>query len=115
MSLCHIHFIKSTDSEDLVAFRLYSFDLNEDHEREEIGNIVIDKRNKSFKFIPYKPWKREKYYPPELWLLDDDERRRIASSDYSDHFGGRWSEAIAKVSREFITKEEYPEEHYHIS
>ena len=119
MSFAHLRLNKIERDNYLIEYLVESFDFNEEKEWEEVGKLVMNTATKSYEFQPAKIWSdvasatlRERpIIPPEVFGLDETERKQVIESQYQDYGWGAWSMLIHHWAVSFIEKESFPEYH----
>lgn len=111
MSFAHLRLNKIEQDNFLVEYLVESFDFNEEKEWEKVGKLAIDTAAKNYEFQPAKIWSDRPIIPPEVFGLDETERKQIIESKYQDYGWGAWSMLIHHWAVSFIQKESFPEYH----
>ena len=111
MSFAHLRINRIEQDKSLVEYLVESFDFNEEKEWEKVGKLVMNTAAKNYEFIPAKIWSDRPIIPPEVFGLDETERKQVIESKYRDYGWGAWSMLIHHWAVSFIQKESFPEYH----
>lgn len=111
MSFAHLRLNKIKEDKSQVEYLVESFDFNEEKEWEKVGKLLINTAAKNYEFKPAKIWSDRPIIPPEVFGLDETERKQVIESKYRDYGWGAWSMLIHHWAVSFIQKESFPEYH----
>lgn len=109
MSLCHIQLKKIKEDSDKVIYLAISPDFNDAFEDENVAEIIVNKRNNEYEFLPGKKWVEQKTIPPHFYSRPKEEQDKLLKSQYLGYGNGAWTMKINIWISNIITRGEYPD------
>ena len=97
MSFAHLRLNKIEQDKSQVEYLVESFDFNEEKEWEKVGKLAINTAAKNYEFQPAKIWSDRSIIPPEVFGLDETERKQVIESEYRDYGWGVICQKIIQI------------------
>lgn len=104
MSFAHIQFKKIREEGDFATISVFSPDFNDDREWQEVAELVVNRTDSTYSFTPRNAWTQLKIVPPYIYELNDYERERALSAQFSDYGYGAWSGRIISMLRKMYPR-----------
>ena len=111
MTFCHLKLRKTDESENSVTYSAFSPDFNDKFSDEKMADIVVDKIDKTYEFIPGEKWVSEKTIPPMFYSLPEEKQNELLKNEYKEYGNGAWTMRIHWWISQFIQEGEFPDQH----
>lgn len=109
MSFAHIRLKKISEDRDNITYAALSPDFNDLSEWQEVARVAIDRAGGTHEFLPINAWAHLKVVPPYVYGLNEDERRKILSSEFIDYRCGAWTGRIWSLIYRMQASNSFPE------
>jgi hypothetical protein len=109
MSLAHVRLTKILDLADEARYLAGTPDFSCDGKWEEIGLLVINKKNFSYRFEPSEAALNVHFLPPEIYSMDEVDRHELLKGKYKNFAWGAWSMRINAWALQFLSDNFYPD------
>jgi hypothetical protein len=110
MSLAHIKFFKQRHDETAVVYIVRSPDFNQARAWQDVAEIAIDLKLKSYSFKTLNDWAGQKVVPPYVYGLDSQSLERLLSTEFMSYGYGAWTGRIMSHVTQMLSAEVYPDE-----
>lgn len=108
MVVTHVKFFRVNEDHTWVEYIVKSFDFNDSRNWEQIGQVLINKQDKTYEFKPSKIWTDCKMVPPSVFCVEKTERDNLLKTTYK---GFNWGIGVARIhhwATSFIDEGSFP-------
>jgi hypothetical protein len=109
MTFCHIQLRKIGENDSNVTYAAISSDFNERFADEKMADIVVNKKLKTYEFIPGEKWVSEKTLPPMFYSLPEEKQNQLLEGEYKGYGNGSWTMRIHRWIYQFIQDGVFPD------
>jgi hypothetical protein len=109
MTLCHIKLKKIDENNTSVTYAAISPDFNEKFSNEKMADIILNKRQSTYEFIPGKKWVSEKTLPPMFYSLPKEKQNELLENEYKGYGNGAWTMRIHHWISQIFLKGVFPD------
>lgn len=110
MSFAHIQLRKLKEVQGEVSYVVLSPDFNDDHEWQQVAQLVVSRTHNTHTFIPCGAWASEKVVPPSVYGLSEPEMRKALASEFAGFGYGAWTGRIMSQIRRMQDTGNYPDQ-----
>ncbi len=111
MTFCHIQLRKITEDNDTVRYAAYSPDFNDKREDENLAEIIINKSQSLYEFLPGKTWISQRTLPPQFYSFSEEEQNKMIENEYKGYGNGAWTMRINRWVNDFIQRKIFPDKY----
>ncbi len=111
MTFCHIQLIKINENNTSVTYAAISPDFNDKFSDEKMADIILDKKQNNYEFIPGEKWVSEKTLPPMYFSLPVERQKELIENEYKGYGNGAWTMRIHHWISQFLQRGVFPDKH----
>ena len=76
-----------------------------------MADIIVNKRLKTYEFVPGEKWVSEKTLPPMFYSFPDEKQNEMLENEYKGYGNGAWTMKIHRWISQFIEEGVFPEKY----